>query len=602
MLREINEEKSRKLEVLESDARDEKEANNMVEQKVEKQNKIERLRAAIWEIAANTSEENELVQRLVDTVGPFLDVDNVTFMRIHPEEKKIVAEIQWKRKESESGIGQEIPLWIVKRYYGKPYITASVNKLPFFAKSVVSLIFKKYGTKSTLVVPFGDVNTPRGYLTANAITHERKWTKKEINLLSEMSRIISLKAKQKRAERALKEEKERVEKYLNIAGVMLATVDKDERISMINKKGCEVLGYKEEELIGKNWFETLVPQRIRDEIRGVFRKLMAGHIKPVEYYENPLLAKNKEEKLLSFHNTVIKDPKGQITGVLLSGEDITQRKKVEKELRESEEKFRLLAENTQDIICLHQPDGRYIYVSPSCKKILGYEPEELLGKDPYDLVHPEDLERIRNRSYRVLKGENILQSYRIRKKSGEYVWFESTNQIIKDKKGNVIQVVSLSRDITERKRMEKMLREQVIHDPLTGMYNRHYFNETLDKEVKRCKRYNCSLDFLMIDVNRFKEINDRYSHLIGDKVLQEVANLIKRNIRGSDTLVRYGGDEFLVLLPEARGKVDKIIGRIRDELKRWKLSLEFGYRHLPLGSRGKQKGRESDRGGRSEDV
>jgi len=93
-------------------------------------------------------------------------------------------------------------------------------------------------------------------------------------------------------------EKERAEEYLNRAGVVLAILDADEKISQINKKGCEILGYKEEELIGRNWFDTLVPQRIRGEIRGVFGKLMAGDIEPVEYYENPLLTKYGEERII----------------------------------------------------------------------------------------------------------------------------------------------------------------------------------------------------------------------------------------------------------------------------------------------------------------
>jgi len=122
-------------------------------------------------------------------------------------------------------------------------------------------------------------------------------------------------------------------------------------------------------------------------------------------------------------------------------------------LRKEKEKFRLLAENTRDIICLHHPNGRYIYVSPSCKNILGYETEKLIGKDPYELVHPEDIERIKKESYKVLDEEHIFISYRIRKKSGKYIWFESTNKPIKDKKGNIIKIVSVSRDITERKRI-----------------------------------------------------------------------------------------------------------------------------------------------------
>ncbi len=136
----------------------------------------------------------------------------------------------------------------------------------------------------------------------------------------------------------LRREKERAEEYLNIAGVMLAILDAGENITLINKKGCEILGYKEEELIGRNWFDTLVPQRIRGEIRGVFGKLMAGDIEPVEYYENPVLTKDGEERLIAFHNTVIRDQNGQIEGVLFSGEDITERKQAE------EERGRLLQE------------------------------------------------------------------------------------------------------------------------------------------------------------------------------------------------------------------------------------------------------------------
>jgi len=144
---------------------------------------------------------------------------------------------------------------------------------------------------------------------------------------------------QKRAEKALRAEKDQAQGYLHIAGVMLATIDAGEKITLMNRKGFEILGYNEGELIGKNWFNTLVPQKIRAEVRDVFRKLMAGNIEPTEYFENMLLTKDGEERLISFHNTVLRDPDGQITGALLSGEDITDHRKAEEALRESEEKL-----------------------------------------------------------------------------------------------------------------------------------------------------------------------------------------------------------------------------------------------------------------------
>ena len=138
----------------------------------------------------------------------------------------------------------------------------------------------------------------------------------------------------KRAEEAVGRERDRAEQYLNIAEVMLATIDVDEKITLINKRGCEILGYAEGELIGENWFDTLVPRRARDEVRGVFRKLMDGRIASVEYYENPLLRKDGEERIISFHNTVVRDGRGRITRTLLSAEDITDRKRAEEALAE----------------------------------------------------------------------------------------------------------------------------------------------------------------------------------------------------------------------------------------------------------------------------
>ena len=139
-----------------------------------------------------------------------------------------------------------------------------------------------------------------------------------------------------------------------------------------------------------------------------------------------------------------------------------------------------------------------------------------------------------------------------------------------------------------RVRLEEDLRDQAIRDPLTGLHNRRYLNETLGKEVHQAERYDKPLAFLMADVNRFKEINDRYSHQTGDKVLQEVADLLSENVRSADTVVRYGGDEFLVMMPETNGGVSEIIERLEGKLSEWNertslidftLTLAMGVSH-----------------------
>jgi diguanylate cyclase (GGDEF)-like protein len=125
------------------------------------------------------------------------------------------------------------------------------------------------------------------------------------------------------------------------------------------------------------------------------------------------------------------------------------------------------------------------------------------------------------------------------------------------------------REELKRIRLEEKLRKQATRDPLTDVYNRRYFNESLSKEVEESRRYDRPIAFLMLDLNRFKEINDTYSHHVGDKVLKKAADLIKENVRGADTVVRYGGDEFLVMMPETNGGVVNTKKHLEEKFADW---------------------------------
>ena len=158
-------------------------------------------------------------------------------------------------------------------------------------------------------------------------------------------------------------------------------------------------------------------------------------------------------------NKPIHDEAGNVIALEGIARDITKRKLAEEARRQNEEQFRLLAEKTSDLVCLHEPDGRYLYISPSCRRLLGYEPEDLLGTDPYDLFHPEDLERIRSEAHeKALGGQGAVSvTYRIRKESGDYTWFETLTEPILDESGEVVRLQTASRDVSERKRAEEAL-------------------------------------------------------------------------------------------------------------------------------------------------
>jgi PAS domain S-box-containing protein len=170
---------------------------------------------------------------------------------------------------------------------------------------------------------------------------EDKTKKQLINESAAMrQRVIQLEASEaerKRMEEALRQERDEVQKYLDVAGVMLVAIDINQKVILINRKGCEILGRKEEEIIGKNWFDNFVPERARAEEVAIFEELMAGESEPVQYFENSVLAKPCGEAFIAWHNTALTDEAGNIVGALGLGVDITERWLLRKKMVEYEE-------------------------------------------------------------------------------------------------------------------------------------------------------------------------------------------------------------------------------------------------------------------------
>jgi PAS domain S-box-containing protein/putative nucleotidyltransferase with HDIG domain len=135
------------------------------------------------------------------------------------------------------------------------------------------------------------------------------------------------------AEEAHRKEKARAEKYLDVAGVIIRALDREGRVALINRKGAEILGYPEEEIVGKTWIDHFVPERMRAEVWAVFHKLIEGKLDLAGYYENPIITKSGEERVIAWYNTVLRDEAGSVTAALSSGEDITARKKAEEKAR-----------------------------------------------------------------------------------------------------------------------------------------------------------------------------------------------------------------------------------------------------------------------------
>jgi diguanylate cyclase (GGDEF)-like protein/PAS domain S-box-containing protein len=227
-----------------------------------------------------------------------------------------------------------------------------------------------------------------------------------------------------------------------------------------------------------------------------------------------------------------------------------ERSKLYEDLRGREERLRLLADNTRDVIAWHDRAGHFLYVTPAVQMSFGYAPEEILGRKASEYAHPEDVSLLGHDLLpKLLRGEAITGShYRIQHKDGRFLWVETFAQPLFDEAGEVTGYVASSRDITERKRLqEQMLEGALLYDSLTNLPNRALFMDRL-KHASQRREYNFAVLFL--DLDRFKIINDSLGHNAGDKLLIGIAERLQSCVRPQDTVARLGGDEFAILLED----------------------------------------------------
>jgi diguanylate cyclase (GGDEF)-like protein/PAS domain S-box-containing protein len=221
-------------------------------------------------------------------------------------------------------------------------------------------------------------------------------------------------------------------------------------------------------------------------------------------------------------------------------------------LAAKEANFRALAEGSSDMVTRIGLDERIYYASPSSARIVGWQPEQLVGTLALAGVNPEDLPRVEETVAALKRGEveETRATYRTRHREKSEIWVESTLRVTRNVSGEVDGVIAVSRDMTQQKDMEEKLATLATEDGLTCIANRRRFDERLLEEWGRACRDQTFLSLLMIDVDNFKTYNDEYGHPAGDACLRSVAGVLAAEARRTPDLVaRYGGEEFAMLLP-----------------------------------------------------
>jgi len=219
-----------------------------------------------------------------------------------------------------------------------------------------------------------------------------------------------------------------------------------------------------------------------------------------------------------------------------------------------------------DAVCVVDADGRYLYVNASFERLLGYAPQEVIGRRAFDLVHPDDREATMQQAQGVMDGhfERHFRN-RYRHRNGHDVEIMWSARWLPEHGVRI----GVAREISELRRAERELEHRAGHDPLTGLPNRHQLQRRLQEHMKCAAQSGGGLALLYLDLDGFKAANDRCGHCAGDRVLREVAQRLQQSLRHGDLVARVGGDEFVVLLPgcsdaaAARAIADTLRARLR---------------------------------------
>jgi len=364
---------------------------------------------------------------------------------------------------------------------------------------------------------------------------------------------------------ALEEAKERYMRLYNFAPVGYISINKSGVVMEANLTAAGMLGVEPKDLIGHGFSLYIFK---RDLI--IWEHLLVNIF--YDYKENSCELELSKPNGSAFYALLIcaqLNEDGKTKSALIAISNIDEIKQSEEELKKSEEKYRCLFENSTDGIYISTPEGRYIDANIALVDMLGYgSKEELLDVDIPSKIYVSEQERPgpdeRDRMFATS----------LRKKSGDIINVEISSSVIYED-GQPKYFQGIIRDITVRKKTEKKLQYLSFHDSLTGLYNRAYFQEELERlDSKR----QLPLSYIIGDINGLKLVNDAIGHQEGDKLLIATANLLKKFFRAGDVVARWGGDEFAIILPKTTDAVvENILGRIEKACTK-----KYYFKNIPI--------------------
>ena len=319
-------------------------------------------------------------------------------------------------------------------------------------------------------------------------------------------------------------------------------------LTFTNEAYCHYFGHPCEEMLATS-FIPMVPKEDWDYVMAQMAICNADH--PINTYQHRVIRPDGAVRWVQWIDRAILDEDNALIELQSVGRDVTEQRLAEEALRQSEERYRRIVQTAQEGIWQIDAANCTTFVNARMAEMLGYTGEEMVGKSLFTFMDEEWRNTAMGGNSEGYLPERAEQhDLKFRRRDGSELWaLISTNSIL-DEQGRYAGALAMVADITDRKRMEETLRRLATQDSLTGLFNRRYFFAVAKREFQRSQRYGHPLALLLLDIDYFKRINDSYGHRAGDQVLRTVAGVLREGLRQVDIPCRYGGEEFVMLLPE----------------------------------------------------